>query len=75
MGNDTIFGSCRFMSPSNRELYITSIGWVVSMNLGFVLFTLIFLNRLVMLPVPMEPLWMPPASQRCPSLHIKSMLL
>ena len=41
MGNDIIFGSCRFMSPSNRALYITSIGWVVSLTLGVVLVTLI----------------------------------
>ena len=42
MQNDIIFGSCQVMSPSNRELYITSIGWVVSMTLGDVLVTLIF---------------------------------
>ena len=28
------------MSPSNRALYITSIGWVISFTLGFVLVTL-----------------------------------
>ena len=32
------FGSCRVVSPSNRALYITSIGWVNSLNLGAVLF-------------------------------------
>ena len=62
MGNDIIFGSCRVMSPSNKSLYITSIGWVVSMNLGDVLVTLCFLHQLVMLPVPMEPMLMPPMS-------------
>ena len=34
---DVIFGSCRVMSPSNRALYITSIGWVNSLTLGAVL--------------------------------------
>ena len=29
MENDIIFGSCRVVSPSNRALYITSIGWVI----------------------------------------------
>ena len=28
------------MSPLNRALYITSIGWVISLNLGVVLVTL-----------------------------------
>ena len=28
------------MSPSNRALYITSVGWVISLNLGVVLVTL-----------------------------------
>ena len=60
MGNDIIFGSYRVESPSNRALYITSIGWVVSMTLGAVLITLGFLHRLVRLPVPMDPLSMPP---------------
>ena len=41
MGNDIIFDSCRVISPLNRALYITSIGWVVSLNLGDVLVTLI----------------------------------
>ena len=40
MGNDIIFGSCRVVSPSNRALYIASIGWVVSLTLGAVLVTL-----------------------------------
>ena len=31
------FGSCRVVSPSNRALYITSIGWVYSLNLGAIL--------------------------------------
>ena len=30
------------MSPLNRASFITSIGWVISMNLGFVLITLSF---------------------------------
>ena len=38
---DVIFGSSRVMSPSNRALYITSVGWVISLTLGVVLFTLI----------------------------------
>ena len=42
MGNDIIFGSCRVMSPSNKSLYITSIGWVVSVTLGAILITLSF---------------------------------
>ena len=29
------------MSPSNRALYITSVGWVIIMTLGVVLVTLI----------------------------------
>ena len=40
MRNDIIFGSCRVVLPSNRALYITSIAWVVSLNLGVVLITL-----------------------------------
>ena len=74
MGNDITFGSCRFMPPLNRAMYITSIGWVISMTIGGVLFTLSFLHRPVMLPVPMEPLLMPPVSQRCTSLHVESMI-
>ena len=31
------FGSCRVMSPSNKALYITSVGWVYILNLGAVL--------------------------------------
>ena len=34
------FGSCRVVLPSNRALYITFIGCVVSLNLGVVLITL-----------------------------------
>ena len=62
------------MSPSNRALYIPSIGWVISMNLGDVLVTLSFLHRLVMLPTPMELLSMPFVSLSCPSFHVESML-
>ena len=74
MENDIIFGSCRVVSPSSRALYITSIGWVVSMNLGVVVITLSFFHRLVMLPLPMEPLLMPPMSHICTSLHVESMM-
>ena len=74
MGNDIIFGSYQVVSPSNRALYITSIGWVISMTLGVVLLIMSFIDRLVTLPVPMEPLSMPPISQSCPSLHVNSML-
>ena len=31
------FGSCRVVSPSNRSLYITSVGWVYSLTIGAVL--------------------------------------
>ena len=41
MGNDIIFGSSRVVLPSNRALYITSVGWVISLTLGVVLVTLI----------------------------------
>ena len=75
MGNDITFGSCRAMSPSNIALYITSIGWVISMTLGVVLIIVSFLHRRAMIPVPMEPLLMPPVSQSCPSLHVNSMML
>ena len=34
----------------------------------------VYLHRLVKLLVLMDPLMMPPVSQRCPSLHIESML-
>ena len=34
---DVIFGSSRVMSPSNRALYITSIGWVNSLTLRAIL--------------------------------------
>ena len=74
MGKYVIFGSIQVVFPSNRALYITSIGWVVSMTLGVVLVTLSFLHRLVTFPVPMEPLSMPPMSQSCPSLHVESMI-
>ena len=67
------FGRFRVVSPSNKALYIPSIGWVISMTLGVILVTLVFLHQLVMLPVPMDPLLMPPVSQRFPSFHIESM--
>ena len=35
-----LFCSCRVVSRLNRALYITSIGWVVSLTLGVVLITL-----------------------------------
>ena len=57
-----------------KRKILLSIGWVASMNLGFVLIILSFLHRLVMLPVPMEPLSMPPMSQIFPILHVDSML-
>ena len=41
MGKDVIFCSNRVMSPSNIALYITSIGWVISLTLGVVLVTMI----------------------------------
>ena len=41
MGNDIICGIYRVVLPSNRALYITFIGWVVSLTLGAVLVTLI----------------------------------
>ena len=40
MGKDVIFGGSRVMSPLYRAMYITSIGWVISFNLGVVLITL-----------------------------------
>ena len=36
-----IFGSSRVMSPSNIAMYITSVCWVISFNLGAILVTLI----------------------------------
>ena len=39
-GKDVIFGSSRVVLPLNRALYITSIGWVKSLNLGVVLVSL-----------------------------------
>ena len=74
MRNDITFGSFRVVFPSNIALYITSISWVISMNLGVVLVTLIFLHRLVMLPVPMEPLSIPPVLQSCASFHVEYIL-
>ena len=65
-GNDITFGSCQVVSPSNRALYIPSIGWVISMSLGYVLITLSFLHQL-------EPLSMPPMSQSCPNFHVESL--
>ena len=41
IGKDVIFGNSRVMSPSNRALYITSIGWVNSLTLGDILVSLI----------------------------------
>ena len=40
MGKYVIFGNSRVMSPLNIALYITSIGWVISLTLGVVLVTL-----------------------------------
>ena len=37
---DVIFGNSQVVPPSNRALYITSIGWVNSLNLGVVLISL-----------------------------------
>ena len=37
-------------------------------------FIWVYLHWLVMLPVLMEPLLIPPVSQRCPIFHMKSML-
>ena len=34
---DVIFGNCRVMSPLNRALYVTSVGWVYSLTLGAIL--------------------------------------
>ena len=59
---DVIFGSSRVVSPSNRALYITSIGWVISLNSIVVLVTQSFLHGLAMLPIPMEPLSTPHVS-------------
>ena len=36
-GKDVIFSNNRVMSPLNKALYITSIGWVYSLTLGVVL--------------------------------------
>ena len=35
-----IFGSSRVVSPLNKALYITYVGWVISLTLGVVLVTL-----------------------------------
>ena len=37
MGKDVILGSSRVVSPSNRALHITSIGWDFSLTLGDVI--------------------------------------
>ena len=37
---DVIFGSIRVVSPSNKVLYITSVGWVCCLTLGVVLVSL-----------------------------------
>ena len=39
-GKDVIFGSSWVMLPSNRALCITYVGWVISLTLGDVLFTM-----------------------------------
>ena len=39
-GKYVIFGGSRVMSLSNRELYITSIGWVSSLTLGAILISM-----------------------------------
>ena len=62
MRNDIIFCSCRVVSPLNRALYITSVGWVNSLSLGAVLIYLSLYPLTGKLPVPMEPLSMPPLS-------------
>ena len=65
-------GRCRV--SFEQSIIHSSIGWVTSMTLGYILIILSFLHRLVILPVAMEPLLMPLVSQRCPSLYIESML-
>ena len=40
IGKDVNFGNSRVMSPSNRSLYFTSVGWVNSLNLEAVLVSL-----------------------------------
>ena len=40
MGKDVILGSSRVLSPSNRALHITSIGWDFSLTLGSILVNL-----------------------------------
>ena len=37
MRKDVIFGSSQFISPLSRELYITSVGWVINLTLGAIL--------------------------------------
>ena len=68
------FGIYRVVSPSNKALYIPSIGWVISMTLGVILVTLVFLHQLVMLPIPRQPLSMPHVSQSCLDFHVDSMM-
>ena len=74
MGKGVIFGNSRVMSPSNRSLYITSVGWVISLTFGSVLVTLSLSPRIGYASGLMEPLLITPVSQRCPSFHIDSML-
>ena len=40
IGKDVIFGSSQVMSPSNRALFITFVGWVNIFTLGSVLIPL-----------------------------------
>ena len=62
------------MSPLNRALHITCMVGLIVWLYELYSFLWVYLHRLVKLPVPMEPLSMPPVSQRCPSLYIKYML-
>ena len=62
IGKDVIFGSCWVVSPSNRALYMTSIGWVIVWLRSCTHLSEFYLHRLVKLPVPMEPLLMPSVS-------------
>ena len=39
-GKDVIFVSSRVVSPSNKALYITFVGWVNTLTLGAVLISL-----------------------------------
>ena len=69
------FGSCRVVSPLNKALYITSIGWVYSLTLGSVLVLYEFIStNWLSFPSPWSLCRCLLCRRDVPVLYIESML-